>query len=272
MGDTRRGVGASAHVCRVVDDRPAFVSAALAFLADGLAGGMRVCYIGEGDDAALRAELAPLRSSPQFDRPGAVVVWSTSGAAPVVDVAAQVQVSIDATAAALADGFTGFRTAGDCTPFAGSVEQLDALGRLEHRLDRLATTMPFSAFCAVRRDVLDDHTISQLACLHPAGATEHAPFRLHAAAGADAALSGELDVATVDLFASALERAGLHDTAADVVIDARHLDFADHRNLLLLEQLGHRRDRAVVLRSDRHLLRRLVAALGMTRVRVEPAA
>lgn len=278
MGDTQgRGDGSGhVHLCRVVDGRAAFVSAALEFLADGLARGLRVLYVAEGDAARLRADLAPLLRLPAARRPGAVEVRSAGGAygaaTGTLDVDAQVQVSADATAAALADGFAGFRAAADSTALAGTPGQLDAFARYEHRVDRLMTRVPFSGLCGFRRDALDDHTLAQLACLHPEGGAEHAPFRLHATTSARAALSGELDVSTVGLFATALDRAGLHDAGPDVVIDATTLRFADHRNLLLLERLGHEHDRAVVLRSDRRVLHRLVTALEMTRVRVERAA
>ena len=278
MGDTRCGVGEDRHVhlCRVVEDRSAFRSAAVAFLADGLARGLRVRYVAEGDADALWADLAPLMRLPQARRPGAVEVSTVRHAyesvAAVVDVDAQVRSWAADTAAALADGFAGYRAAADCTSLVRTPEQLDAFARYEHRVDRLMTTVPFSGLCGFRRDALDDDTIAQLACLHPAGGGAHAPFRLHATPSADAALSGELDVSTVDLFATALDRVGLHDAPADVVIDASDLDFVDHRNLFLLEQLGQRHDRSVVLRTDRRLLHRLVAVLGMTRVRVERAA
>ena len=52
--------------------------------------------------------------------------------------------------------------------------------------------------------------------------------------------SGELDLTTVDLFATAVDRAGLADRGSEIVVDATGLDFADHRNLLVLEQMADR--------------------------------
>ena len=89
--------------------------------------------------------------------------------------------------------------------------------------------------------------------------------------GADVALSGELDLTTVDLFAAAVDRIGLANGTAEVVVDATGLEFADHRNLLVLERMADRYGRAVVLRTARRWPARLVAALDLTRVRVEPA-
>ena len=64
-------------------------------------------------------------------------------------------------------------------------------------------------------------------------------------ADADLAVSGELDVTTVDLFATTLDRTGVPDAPDELVVDATALTFTDHRNLLVLEQLAHRHDRSV---------------------------
>src|SRR6185312_4408430 len=112
----------------------------------------------------------------------------------------------------------------------------------------------------------------ELACLHAAGGAEHAPFRVHATRGADLAVSGELDLTTVDLFATTMDRVGLHDAPDEVVVDATGLAFADHRNLLVLERLARRHDRSVLLRTGRRWPELLVAALELSRVRVERVA
>ena len=53
------------------------------------------------------------------------------------------------------------------------------------------------------------------------------------------------------------------------MVDATGLEFADHRNLLVLERMADRYGRSVVLRTPRRWPARLVAALGLIRVRVE---
>ena len=85
-------------------------------------------------------------------------------------------------------------------------------------------------------------------------------------------MSGELDLTTVDLFTTTLDRVGLHDAPAEIVVDATGLQFTDHRNLLVLEQLAHRHDRSVLLRTGRRWPELLVAALELSRVRVERVA
>jgi hypothetical protein len=96
------------------------------------------------------------------------------------------------------------------------------------------TAVPFSGLCGYRRDELDEDVLTQLACLHPGG--DPAPFRVHAVPDADVAVSGELDVTTVDLFATTLDRTGVPDSPAELVVDATALTFTDH--LLVLEHLA----------------------------------
>jgi MEDS: MEthanogen/methylotroph, DcmR Sensory domain len=261
------------HLCRVFDDPAEFRAVAIDFLADGLARGNRVRYVAEGDVATLRAHLAPLDRLPQAHRPDAVEVISVNdtyaGTDACVDTDTQVGAYAADTRAALADGFTGFRVAADATLLVRTPAQLDAFARYEHRVDRYMAGAPFSALCGYHRPALGDDVVTELACLHPAGSGERAPFRVHAVRDADVAVSGELDLTTVDLFATTMDRVGLHDAPPDVVVDATGLAFADHRNLLVLEQLARRHERSVVLRTGRRWPELLVAALELSRVRVE---
>jgi anti-anti-sigma regulatory factor len=273
VGDSgaSQSVGRShSHLCWVFDDHADFRAAAVEFLADGLARGCRVRYIAAGDEETLRAELERLE---QARRPGAVEVLPVSGTYAgterCVDARTQVELYDADTRSAVADGFTGLRVAADATMLVRTPAQLDAFARYEHQVDRYITLTPFSALCGYRRSELGDDTVAQLACLHPGGSAEQAPFRMHATPDADLALSGELDLTTVDLFAAAVDRAGLDDRGSEIVVDATGLDFADHRNLLVLERMADRYGQSVVLRTARHWPERLVAALGLTRVRVE---
>jgi MEDS: MEthanogen/methylotroph, DcmR Sensory domain len=260
------------HLCQVFDDSADFRAHAMAFLTEGLTRGQRVRYMGDDDLDTLRAHAAPLGRFAA--REGAVEVRSVpSGVTDViVDGAALVEAYADETRRALADGFTGFRVAADSTTLVRTPEQLDAFARYEHRVDRLMTTVPFAGLCGFRRPALGDETVAELACLHASGGADHAPFRVHATRGADLALSGELDLITVDLFATTMDRVGLDDGPAEVVVDATGLEFADHRNLLVLEQVARRHDRSVVLRTGRRWPELLVDALALSRVRVERVA
>jgi anti-anti-sigma regulatory factor len=268
-GEGRRHI----HRCLVFDDHADFRAEAAAFLADGLVQGHRVRYVAEGGVQELRSHLAPLFALPQAHRPGAVQVVSVGGAyatsTAVVDVAAQVGICAASTESALADGFTGFRAAADSTSLVGTAVQVEAFARYEHLVDRYMTGAPFSGMCGFHRSVLGDDVVTQFACLHPAGGAELAPFRVHASRDADVIVSGELDLTTVDLFATTLRRTGLDTATTDLVVDATGLAFADHRNLLVLELLAGRHGRSVVLRTSRRWPERLVSALELSRVRIE---
>lgn len=279
MRGAMRGHGESrshTHLCRGFDDHAEFRADAVAFLTEGLLRGYRVHYLAEGDPDTLQADVAPLRRLPQARRPGAVEVSSITDVYAIlgarIDAAAQVAVFAAQTRAALVDGFTGLRVAADTTSLVGTPAQLDAFARYECRADRLMTELPVSGLCGFRRAELGDDVVTQLACVHPAGGAPPAPFHVHAVRGADVAVSGELDLTTVDLFATTMDRVGLQDAPAEVVVDATGLAFADHRNLLVLEALAHRHERSVVLRTVRRWPELLVAALELTRVRVERVA
>jgi MEDS: MEthanogen/methylotroph, DcmR Sensory domain len=255
------------------DDPADFREHAMEFLADGLGRGCRVRYVAPDDVDTLRAHVAPLLH--RAHRPDAVEVLALADPQPAtacVDAADLIATYTAATDAALEDGFTGFRVAADSTGLVRTPAQLDAFARYEHHADRLMTTVPFSGLCGFRRSELGDEAVSELACLHAAGGAEHAPFRVHATRGADLAVSGELDLTTVDLFATTMDRVGLHDAPDEVVVDATGLAFADHRNLLVLERLARRHDRSVLLRTGRRWPELLVAALELSRVRVERVA
>ena len=275
--DASQGVGRPhTHLCQVFDDHAEFSAAAVEFLVDGLARGARVRYIGPADEQSLRADLAPLLRTPQAHRPGAVEVLSVAGTYAGPDACVDAQTQVDSytadTQAALDDGFAGFRVAAQVTMLVHTPTQLDAFARYEHQADRLMTRVPFTAMCGYRRAELGDAAVGQLACLHPVGGIEQAQFRVTASPDADVAVSGELDLTTVDSFAVAVDRTGVMDGAGEVVVDATGLRFADHRNLLVLQQMADRYGRTVVLRTQRRWPARLVAALGLARLRVEPRA
>jgi anti-anti-sigma regulatory factor len=260
----------------VYDDAATFRAHALAFLADGLARGNRVRFIGGPDDtAALREQLEALPHRGPRPVETASVEQSYGTYATPVDGAATVGAYAAAAREALADGFTGLRVAADVTALVRTAAQLDAFARYEHRADRLMLTSgtTLSGLCGLNRAELGTSTIAQLACLHPEGSDDVSPFHLHATPDGDVAVSGELDLATADLFPQALDRTGvLAEGPDEIVVDATRLRFIDHRNLIALVELAHRHHRTIVLRTCREAPARLVAALGLHAVRVEQGA
>lgn len=270
--DTVRGFSVHDHLCWAYHDRGEFRSRAVEFLADGLARGQRLSYIASGDEAALWNDLVDLNGLDQARQAGAIQVQPlelTYRSGAVIDPDDQLRACTAATEAALAAGFTGLRVASDVTPLVGTPEQLDAVARYEHLVDRYMTSGPLSALCAYNRAELDWETIEQVACLHPRVNETATPFRLHASTRAAAALSGDLDLASRCLFPLTLRRTDLRPTAGELVIDATELTFIDHRGLLALAEYARSRDATVVLRASLTTAARIIEVLDLKDVRVE---
>jgi anti-anti-sigma regulatory factor len=251
------------HVCWTFEESAAFQKHAREFLAEGVAAGERVWYVG-------------LEPFPELSGVGAAVQYKSLASmyeGGVVDPPAQVAVYRAATEEALAEGYTGLRVAADGTPLVRTPEQLDAFARYEHLIDRYMRTAPFSAVCGFNRAELGGRTIAELTCMHPAGNAE-ALFRLCACRPGEGAatLAGEIDESNRELFLKALERADLRPTGGRLVLLADDLRFIDHRTLLHLEAYGHRHAATVVLCTPLPTVARLVKLFGLTRVVVESAA
>lgn len=241
------------------------------FLHEGLATGERVGYVGSAPSERLIDELRAIDGmSEALDR-GAAQVVSLPPSGAVIEPAAQVRAYAEATAAALAAGFTGLRVAAEATQLVRTSEQLDAFARCEHLMDQYLADHPFSALCAYDGGQLGDDVIEQLACLHPTSNQDAIGFHLHASTTEDfsGTLSGELDLSTADLFTTALDRTALPLRGAELVVDARGLDFIDHRSLLRLFEHARRRAAPLVLHVSRSGPARIVNVLDVADVRVE---
>ncbi|MEV6829539.1 MEDS domain-containing protein [Amycolatopsis sp. NPDC051102] len=274
-----RGPAARArdHVCRGYRERAEFVSRAQEFLAEGLAAGERVLYVAPGDEAALTGQLREDGRCGEGLESGAVQVASvdsTYTTGTVVDPAGQVELYAAATSEALAAGFTGLRVAADATSLVRTPAQVDAFARYEHLVDHYMAAHPMSAMCGYDVGELGGEVVAQLGCMHPAASAGVTPFHLHGHArdGSAAALDGDLDLESRELWPLALERAGLRASAGTVAIDAAGLAFADHRSLFALADYAERHATTVVLRTRLSTPARLTELLDLPGVRVERAA
>lgn len=241
------------------------------FLHEGLAIGERVCYVGAGSAESLAAQLRALEGMTEAWDSGAAQVVPLTVSDAAIEPTAQVRAYAEATAAALAAGFTGLRIVAEATPLVRTSAQLDAFARCEHLMDQYLAGHPFSALCAYDGRVLDDGVIDQLACLHPTSNQDSVGFHLHASTADDysGTLSGELDLSTADLFTTALDRTALPLRGNELVVDARGLDFIDHRSLLRLFEHARRRTAPLVLHVSRTGPARIVNVLDVADVRVE---
>lgn len=272
--DRLDGLGAHDHVCWRYAAPDEFRERAREFLVDGLARNLRVWYVGSGAPADLVEDLRATGELAEGLRSGAARVVSLDATYPVgavVDPAAQVRAYAEATEAALAEGHAGLRVAADCTPLVRTPEQLAAFSRYENSIDHYMADRPFSALCAYSTEV-DDAAFGQLACMHPSANNALPGFRLHAAAGDLAVLSGELDMTNDDLFALALARSRPHLRDGVLELDARTLEFIDHRALARLSAHADALGTTVVLHTSWPGAATLVDLLGLSNLRVESAA
>lgn len=269
-----RGTVPYSHVCWSYDNPVAFRSQAREFLLEGLAAGERVWYVPVGQPGSLVERLRRVNGFEDALRRGAARVVSLSSTyrnGSVIDPPAQVSAYAAATEAALAAGYTGFRVVAEVTSLVRTPAQLDAVARYEHLIDQYMRTQPMSAMCAYDRLELGDQTIAELACLHPESNVDEVLFRLYACSPSEGsiALAGELDLSNHELFATALERVDLRPVDGQLVVQATHLRFIDHRALMLLQEYAHRRGAVAVLHTPNPTAARLVELLDLSWVHVE---
>ncbi|WP_165945314.1 MEDS domain-containing protein [Micromonospora sp. KC723] len=260
--------GRSGHTCWAYDDPALFEARAREFLLAGLAAGDRVRYV---TPESVPVVVERWRDVPRLRdalRTGVAEVCSVDDmyGSDGLDVEAQLTSYTAMLEAALADGHTGWRVAADGTPLVIDPVRREGFARYEHLVDRYLRTRPMSAVCGYDRTRLDEETIEELACLHPTSDPGTSLFHLYPGDGG-LVLDGELDASNHGVFATALRRAD-HDPG-DLVIHAEGLRFIDYRSLLHLHRHAASHHRQVVLRTSLAPASRLVALLGLSRVRVE---
>src|SRR5215210_159177 len=260
------------HPC-VSAVRGADVSAvAVRLLSDGLTGDEQLGYFGWGAHRDLIDRLPTL-----FDgataREGAVRVTSLAerfdrSAPPDPD--ALVALWADATDAAVAAGFTGLRAVMDTTPWLTAPDGRAQLMRGDHLLDGYCLDHPLTVICVCDAGVLDAGTVAEITSLHAVVDGPSAPFHLHAAVGADFALSGEIDTFDSPVLERVLSILDLGASKTKVVFDASRLGFVNHRALLALDRHAERMGvDEVVIRTSSTSAHRLSGIVDFDRVRVD---
>lgn len=254
-------------------DRAEFLARAAEYIADGLAQGQWVEYVGEGPVETLRAELAGLPGLPDVSDVKISTAGEFYGIAPgsdIVDPDVAVARRSAAVGAAIDAGYTGFRAIVDATSVSRSPRQRDAFARFEFLIDRKMAELPVSALCAYDMSQLDDDA-SSLVCLHPLVDDAAPSFRLYAEQGVSFAVDGEIDAAQTHTFTEALRRIWPLLTGPEIVVDAVNLDFIGHTELLELDGMASAHDRHIVLRGPQGVVARLVSLLEPENVRIDDA-
>lgn len=256
-------LGRSDHLCWPHGGHDDFRTRALEFLADGVALGQRIAYVGSGITDELAREVHGLDASAQV-----VSVDEMYRSGTVLGPEAQVRSYTAATSEAVSAGYTGLRVAAEATAMVGTVDQRDAFVRYEHLIDRAMHSMPFAAMCGYDRTVLGDDVVAELACVHPVTTADISRFQLFPGRGMDLVMRGEVDVINAPAFGRALERTSSAIDRDALVVDATHLDFVEHHGMVGLERLG----RPVLLQHAPRVAGRLAALLRLRNVRVEVRA
>jgi anti-anti-sigma regulatory factor len=109
-----------------------------------------------------------------------------------------------------------------------------------------------------------------LICLHPFVSPGTAGFRVYAEPDAGYALTGEIDAASGDLFATMVQRTWPLTGDETLVVDAQQLQFIGHRQLVGLDRYARAHHRKVVLRTGQPIPIRLAGLLDLTNVEVTP--
>lgn len=263
-----RGCEPTDHICWIYDRAEDFVALAAQFLAEGLAKGDRLVYMGAQSVAQLEGHLQSLGDPTALIASGGLQVLSSrdmyeSGGAFEPDEQVEAFRLLGETA--VADGYRGLRAAADLTSLVRTPEQLASFARYERLIDQLMATAPLTGMCGYDRAEIGDEMAERIAALHPLSGGHHPSFRLCQAELGTLALSGYLDIDTQSDFRWALRHL---DAGGPVVLDAAALSFVDHRNLLELEAHATEVDCVVDLRNCSPTVTRLVAWLELERVRV----
>jgi anti-anti-sigma regulatory factor len=259
------GLVPAAHLGWGYTDRGQFLTGAEDFMADGIAAGQWVDYVGSGDLADLRRDVARFQGGAKALAANGVGVcrvedfFEFSGG--TVDATASMEARVAACKAA---------TAVDAAAVALTPSARDAYARYEYLLDRAMADAPISALCAYDVGRLGPAAVAEMAALHPLVNPQASRIRVYKASSADFGLAGEIDIACHAQFDMVLGR--VLDLAEEhpvrVSIDASELTFVDHRGLLLLDRQAAACGRKIILRSPSGVVRRLAEWLELAHVEV----
>jgi anti-anti-sigma regulatory factor len=239
------------------------------FFAEGLRDGRRVAYVGYGDVAASRADLAGVRDLDRLLAEGMLHVLSAQdvyGPGGPVDPERVLATYALATEAALADGFRGLTVAADATDLVRSPAQQEAFARYEFLVDCYMASHPLSALCGYRLELGKD-TVTDFAALHAAGLSRGAPFRVFGCPDGAIGLAGRFDPVSVAALGRVLARLRPGAGTGALVVDLAGVEYLDHRLLLALGEYARKSGVSPSLRSVSPFGARLLELLSATHLR-----
>ncbi len=260
------------HVCWPFHGPQEYVAAARAYVAEGLDRHEQVAFV-KVTPAGLRHAI--VSDVGQVGRPaddrGPVLTELTVPPGWAAPAGAPAQFD-RMTRAALAEGYAGMRLLTDVNDLVRTPDGLREWIRTEHLIDRYVLDHPLLVLCGYDVDDLDEATVAEAARVHPLTGAALSPFALLAAdADGGLALSGEIDVATVDDLHRALLTIG-PEIPAQVTVDMSEVDFIDHASLRALDRAARSLEVTMTLVGAAPLTRWLAGTLALTNVTVEEVA
>lgn len=205
-----------------------FWARATEYLADGIAEGQSVEYVGDAPADQLRTQLAAHADATGFadsDRVAVTPVTEFYVFEPngtVVDPGASVIKRTDATHAAVEAGYSEFRAVVDCRAVVMTPDQREAFARFEYLIDHVMAEHPVSALCAYDVTQLGD-AAAELICLHPFVNPGSTRFRLYAEPHSQFDRSGTLFVSGEESMTTALRRTGPLSAGENLRLDDRDM-------------------------------------------------
>lgn len=188
------------HVCWAYDDDRQLARVLGSYVRDGLAAGQRVaCYL-DGDGAAVRVALAGVERLDAALDNGSLIVGTVSAAYlpdGSFDAGARLREYAAMTAAAIDDGYAGFRVFGQAATMLAAAA--DAWPAYELRADLLVARRPMVALCAYDVRRCDRASLEMLRSVHARsfGAWKgESVFRMHGGRSGGLWIEGEVDFAT----------------------------------------------------------------------------
>lgn len=128
---------------------------------------------------------------------------------------------------------------------------------------------PFSAMCGYDVRDLGTAAACEIACLHREVSPGATPFRWYATRQADVEFVGEVDIISEDIFDLTVARTLPLMARPRVTVDARGLEFIDHRGMLALDRRARDSGAEVALLTDAPIVYRLAGLLELEAVHPE---
>jgi anti-anti-sigma regulatory factor len=260
------------HVCWPFRGHDAMTVVARPYVAEGLDRGERVTYVGEGDPSTLRHDLdglPDLNEHLERGRLQLVPAATLPASDPSVHPASELPVLAGMTSQALDAGYAGLRMFTNGTSRARDPARRAQHIGYEHLIDRFCLEHALTMLCAYDAVALRNSAVAELVCVHALAHGDLSPFQVHAAATADVAVAGEIDVFGADQLEQTLQRIGVGACGGKVLIDATNLEFIDIRGLLTLDRHAAANDAILVLRSPPAVVTRLLTVVDLIATRVE---